>query len=960
MRHTLEANLVAPTKDCYDDLVKHVFLRANLLGTLSVLLGIYFYFSYQEEVSPYLLFVLSVSFLIFLSHLYIGLKTPHFKFAMSMYLLNSTLTILAISLLLPELKYEALVYLPIGIFAFFYNIYEDRSVYVFSFFAMLCLGFTLYENLIQQVESTYPINILSTLFLILSIVYTFFRVLTLVSLRRNIVNRINKSAEENLKSNMKYQSLFDNSFDAIAIFNLKENKFVKVNKAFVEMFKLSKHEEGTETIEKEELRGTIDNSTLLDNYKQVEKHFKHSQAPLRLEILQCRLNGELFETETTVMPIEGNPDELLAVIKDISAYKKAQQKLQLSETRNRTLIEQNLSAVILADEHSVITEWNEQALQIFGWTKEEALGKRVQELIIPQSFSIHTKAAFTDFLKEINDRNLGKILEIEMRRKNGSSFPVELTLQCLDVDGKRIFSAFIRDISDKKAAEDVLKSREATLDAVINSASDGFVMLDKDKRFVFYNEEAHRAFKRVMNVNLEKDIAVGELFFEKIGMLPTLVTHNNKLLDRVIAGEVIAFDFHSRPEQQKSIKYYNIRMLPVRDSNQVIIGAMCVGREITELKEKGIQLQNAKEKAEESDRLKSAFLANMSHEIRTPMNSIVGFSKLLQEEELSAEESKEFIQIINTNCQQLMNIIDNILDISKIETGQVQVLTKTVHIPNLLQELYELFTPIAAERQLDLILEKNPAFPNFKIETDETKLKQILTNLLTNALKFTNVGSVRFGYAVHQKQVRFFVKDTGIGIAKEKQASIFQQFQQVDNELKRSYEGTGLGLSISTGLAKLLHGNIELESELGKGTTFSLNLAYEGKQGITLPLRQAVDINRKRLLLIEDNVFNTMLIKQGIKDTSVQFTQVTSNEMALAFLETNTCDLILINIEMPNADAALIKKALAKKQIKLPFLALSTLPLNGNKDKLLALGFDEHLSIPIQKTVLLEHLARFL
>lgn len=242
------------------------------------------------------------------------------------------------------------------------------------------------------------------------------------------------------------------------------------------------------------------------------------------------------------------------------------------------------------------------------------------------------------------------------------------------------------------------------------------------------------------------------------------------------------------------------------------------------LKELNLKLLSSKERAEESDRLKSAFLANMSHEIRTPMNGIIGFTSLLSEPSVSEEKRKRYTDIIRESCGQLLTIVNDILDISKIETGQIALNIEACNVNDVIADLHSFFKPSVQKNDVDLLVEHLIDDDEVKINTDEAKLRQVLTNLLSNASKFTHEGYVKFGYQKHENDILFFVEDTGIGIPDEEQAMIFDRFKQARHNKNRMYGGTGLGLSIARAYVEKMGGKIWLSSKLQKGTTFFFTL----------------------------------------------------------------------------------------------------------------------------------------
>jgi signal transduction histidine kinase len=247
------------------------------------------------------------------------------------------------------------------------------------------------------------------------------------------------------------------------------------------------------------------------------------------------------------------------------------------------------------------------------------------------------------------------------------------------------------------------------------------------------------------------------------------------------------------------------------------------------LKETNLDLEKAKLKAEESDRLKTAFLQNISHEVRTPLNGIIGFSNLLQLDNLSQIEIKDFTKNIQQSGKRLAETVDNILEMSKLETNQIMPNIKPIKINTFMNKLYDNFIDDAGIKGLIFKLNKDSNDNDFQFSSDETILNIILTNLLKNAIKFTYIGSVIFGYEINNGKIMFFVKDSGIGIPENKKNQIFRKFAQANLSITRGYEGAGLGLPISQGLVELLGGNIDIKSEVDKGSTFSFTLVNLNK-----------------------------------------------------------------------------------------------------------------------------------
>jgi signal transduction histidine kinase len=285
-----------------------------------------------------------------------------------------------------------------------------------------------------------------------------------------------------------------------------------------------------------------------------------------------------------------------------------------------------------------------------------------------------------------------------------------------------------------------------------------------------------------------------------------------------------------KEELQTQIEFSTIQNHKIERQNQELRKHR---QNLEELVKKRTQdLEEAKRKAEESDRLKSAFLANMSHEIRTPMNAIIGFSNILYEDNLTEEEQNELLTHINDNTHYLLKLIENIIDISKIETDEMEFKYKPVDLNNILDEIYADYKEFNDFKNQNLVLEvhKQHGDRNVFIKTDPWRLKQIIYNLIDNSIKFTNTGKIEFGYRILEiktkRTIEFYVKDTGIGISKDQQEHIYEVFRKIENNNADHSEGTGIGLSICKKLVEGLDGNLWVESLPGKGSTFYFTLRF--------------------------------------------------------------------------------------------------------------------------------------
>ncbi len=320
--------------------------------------------------------------------------------------------------------------------------------------------------------------------------------------------------------------------------------------------------------------------------------------------------------------------------------------------------------------------------------------------------------------------------------------------------------------------------------------------------------------------------------YEIIGHKPSILKSNfhniefyKNLWNTITAGKIWRGEFQNR-KKDGSLFWESASISPLKNSDGIITHYVSVKEDITIRKQMENEIIQARIKAEQSDKLKTSFLQNMSHEIRTPLNAIIGFSNLLKEDDDFKTEREKFINIIVSNSYQLLSIVEDILTASRIETGEEKTNKRLVNINILLDNLYTVFKQNALKKDITLKLFKGNENSNFKIITDETKLTQILTNLLNNAVKFTYTGQIDYGYSIHDKELNFFVKDTGIGIEPENQIRIFEHFVQADPSISRNFGGTGLGLSITKSYVELLGGSIHVNSEPEKGSEFIFTIPF--------------------------------------------------------------------------------------------------------------------------------------
>lgn len=383
------------------------------------------------------------------------------------------------------------------------------------------------------------------------------------------------------------------------------------------------------------------------------------------------------------------------------------------------------------------------------------------------------------------------------------------------------------------------------------------------------------------------------------------------------------------------------------------------------------ELVKAKDKAEESDKLKTAFLANMSHEIRTPMNGILGFAEMLNDNTLSYANRKKYLNIINSNGKMLINLIDDIIDFAKIESGQANLVLDEFSLNNLLSQVQSTFLTRSLKKEkskVRILVRKTFTDEKSFIRTDPIKLRQILTNLVGNAIKFTHKGYIEFGYDLERHNyLRFYVKDTGIGIPAEKLQIIFERFIQADNSPSRKYGGSGLGLAISKGLVELLGGKMWAESEPEKGSTFSFTIPYvpvtrkmedrhEGKSA-----RATVSWEGKLFLIAEDDKFSYKFLEGFLKQTKAHVIRAADGREAVEICRSNNnIDLVLMDIQMPEMNGLTATEEIKKFNRQIPIIAQTANAINEEKLRCFEAGCDDFITKPVNITELFDKIDKWL
>lgn len=691
-------------------------------------------------------------------------------------------------------------------------------------------------------------------------------------------------------------------------------------------------------------------------FKKLREGLNPQNFNVDLEIKFIHKNGSTLWGNSRGFLITNERRQVVAVggvTRNISAQKLAEKQLKIQEAFFETLIREAPIAIVILDNDDRIQQINRSFSQLFEYETEECTGKRINELIVPEELveegnELTHKARMGEILSFETQRRTrtGQLIDVHIHGK-----PVVLNNSQLGVLG------IYQDISGQKQYEKQLKALSERLLLATSSASIGIWDYDLSTGKLIWEDEMYtlHGIKKSANASL-------------LHQWENVILENDKAFLQYIFNQKIfvretfekTYRIHGPREEARYIKLFASVHFEQDRATRIVGCCWDITNEVA-----NAELNKKMEVSAKVASIKQQFLANMSHEIRSPMTGIMGMIDLLMKTPLS-DQQHFYAETIKKSSDGLLHIVNDILDLSKIEAGKMIIKHAAFNLKKSGNTLFGLFHALASQKGLTFKLQIDEALPDC-IVADENRISQIITNLLSNAIKFTEKGEVCLAYQLlgddgEQVTLRISVSDTGIGISQEDSARLFKMFSQVDTSDTRNYDGAGLGLSISEKLAELMNARIDMESEPGKGSVFSLTLKCprlkDEDKSVFLPDTPAGESDGDlsfRVLLVEDKPTNQMVISLMLREIGCSVEVASNGQIALDMMEPGKYDFIFMDIQMPVMDGLTAVRRLRAqyKEKELPFIiGLSAKAMEGDPEYYISRGMNDYLTKPVTTEIL--------
>jgi PAS domain S-box-containing protein len=742
-----------------------------------------------------------------------------------------------------------------------------------------------------------------------------------------------------------FKTLLDNLNSAVLV-ESEDRKILFTNEAFCNLFHIP--------VSPEHLIGNDCSNSAHESMhlfaepeifvSRIEEILRHRKTMLD-ELLEMK-DGTVVERDYVPIHVDGIYKGHLWKYENVTEKLKHQKQIEESDERNKLIMNSALDAIVIIDKHGKIIYWNPSAERIFGWSHDDVVTQPLSDIIIPSRMRDGHNTGMMRRLVSEERRMLDRLLELPAQNKNGDEFPVEIYVICFEQEDEKYYCGFIKDISERKNNEEILKLQEEKYRNIIANMNLGLLEVDLNDTIIYANQ----SFCEMSGFNLDelKGKTAADLF----------VLENHK---KIVSEKNEKRKSHESDGYELEVKNKNgqnrwwfISGAPNYNDRGQLIGSIGIHLDISEQKLLEKELAKAKSFAEAAAKAKELFLANMSHEIRTPLNVIIGMIRQLTKEQLT-EDQHFYINQSASSAKHLLTILNNVLDVAKIESGDMEILENAFSPSALLYNVHSIMYSQAAEKNLKFKLNASPEMKSVLVG-DDTRLRQVLINLVGNSIKFTQEGSIMLNAEVvsesdtHQT-ILFEVIDTGIGMSPDFIARIFDKFSQEQNESNRRYEGTGLGMTISNDLIRLMGGQLGVDSIKSAGTTFSFQLTFKiGDPNLLIASNQQITQNifkGCKALLVEDNEMNRFIAIQSLDYLGFETTEAENGKVAIDLVKQNTYDIILMDIQMPVMDGVeatiYVRETLG---LKTPIVALTANAFKHDIELYLHKGMNDFITKP--------------
>jgi PAS domain S-box-containing protein len=813
-----------------------------------------------------------------------------------------------------------------------------------------------------------------------------------------------------IKNKTQLQAILDN-IPYLAWLKDKDGKYVMVNEPFANYYNSSPNEiagkSDFDICEKKVATKYHQNDLAVINNKKRE-----------LSEEEITADGGKRWSETFKTPIFNADGEVMGITgisRDITERKHMEETIRTSGEQLRSLLQNSSDAINILDGEGKIIFESSYKSKISDFKLDELPGKSIFDIVHPDDVSI-----VKNTLQQVRQReNVSVKIEYRSLHRNKRWIYVEsiFTNQFQNSMIKGIV-VNTRDVSERKMSELKEKVYHDNLIFLSNSALDLLGLSSRDEifKYIAHKLEAFLSnsgivvssysetnnYFRIKNhaglddvipwIEKKLGIPVTDITFPLQEEIEKIIQSGSQIIiqDEFDTSNIDALNDNLLKQILGKLEVNKVYNIALVRHNKLFGNVTVITRKKSIIKFKHIietfihqisvvlhrsqleyELIKAKEKAEESDKLKTAFLANMSHEIRTPMNGILGFAEMLNDDKVSAGNKKKYIDIINSNGKMLINLIDDIIDFAKIEAGEIKIIQRDFSLNNLMQQVHSSFLSENLKKdKTNVKLRLRKAFTNDEcyITSDPNRLRQILTNLISNSFKFTKQGFIEFGYKYMQQEemLEFYVRDTGIGIPEEKAKVIFDRFIQADNTYTRKYGGSGLGLAISKGFAELLGGSMWLETEVNKGSTFFFRIPYkeaqksDAEQFSKKRKRDSYNWDKRVFLIAEDDRFSYKFLESFLKQTNAIVLHAVDGKEAVEKCENNpNIDLILMDIQMPEMNGLEATQKIKKFRSEMIVIAQTANAIAEEKQKCIDAGCDDFITKPVNIDELFAKIERY-